>query len=60
MKYHTLFLSKTRKDVAILSSAAVVIDALRANNHAFFATDQFFPRNSRDIDYGSQFLNSNR
>ena len=29
MKYHTLFLSKTRKDVANLSSAAVVIGAFR-------------------------------
>ena len=29
MKYHTLFLLKTRKDVAKLSSAAVVIGALR-------------------------------
>ena len=28
MKYHTLFLSKTRKDVAKLSSVAVVIGAL--------------------------------
>ena len=28
MKYHTLFLSKTRKDVAKLSSAAVVSGAL--------------------------------
>ena len=31
MKYHTLFLSKTRKDVANVSSAAVVIGALRVN-----------------------------
>ena len=29
MKYHTLFLSKTRKDVANVSSAVVVIGALR-------------------------------
>ena len=29
MKYHMLFLLKTRKDVAALSSAAVVIGALR-------------------------------
>ena len=31
MKYHNLFLSKTRKDVAKASSAAVVIGALRVN-----------------------------
>ena len=31
MKYHTLFLSKIKKDVANLSSAAVLIGALRAN-----------------------------
>ena len=31
MKYHTLFLLKTRKDVLIVSSAAVVIGALRVN-----------------------------
>ena len=30
MKYHTLFLLKTRKDSQNLSSAAVVIGALRA------------------------------
>ena len=29
MKYHTLFLSKTRKDVSKFVSAAVVIGALR-------------------------------
>ena len=33
MKYHTLFLLKTRKDVLIVSSAAVVIGALRVNNY---------------------------
>ena len=31
MKYHALFFSKLRKDVAKLSSAAVVIGALRVN-----------------------------
>ena len=31
MKYHTLFLSKIGKDVANLSSAAVVIGAFRVN-----------------------------
>ena len=31
MKYHTLFLLKTRKDVAKLSSAAVLIGTLRVN-----------------------------
>ena len=32
MKYHTLFFSKIRKDVQNLSSAAVVIGALRVKN----------------------------
>ena len=32
MKYHTLFFSKIMKDAAKLSSAAVVIDALRVNS----------------------------
>ena len=31
LKYHTLFFSKIRKDVAKVSSAAVVIGALRIN-----------------------------
>ena len=31
MKYHTLFFSKSRKDVANLSSAAVVIGTSRVN-----------------------------
>ena len=35
MKYHTLFLSKTRKDVQNLSSAAVVIGALRVKQKTF-------------------------
>ena len=32
MKYYTLFFSKIGTDVVYLSSAAVVIDALRVNN----------------------------
>ena len=32
MKYHTLYLSKTRKNVSQLSSAAVMIGALRVNS----------------------------
>ena len=32
MKYHTLFLLKTRKDVVVLSYAAVVIGALRVKS----------------------------
>ena len=31
MKYHSLFLSKIRKDVAKMSSAAVMIGALRVS-----------------------------
>ena len=46
MKYHTLFFSKTRKDVTkILSSAAVVIGALRVN-HQLKQVDIFFFFNS--------------
>ena len=33
MKYHTYFFSKIRKDVANLSSAAIVICALRVKRH---------------------------
>ena len=36
MKYHTLFFSKIGKDVANLSSAAVVIGALRVNYSVLF------------------------
>ena len=33
MKYYTLFLSKTRKDVANLSSAALIIGAFRVHGY---------------------------
>ena len=36
MKYHSLFLLKIRKDVENLSSAAVVIGALRVNSYLRF------------------------
>ena len=42
MKYHTLYFSKTEKDVAKLSSAAVVIGVLRVKNHKLVNGDFLF------------------
>ena len=44
MKYYTLFFSKIGKDVAKLSSAAVVIGALRVNGQLLiFSAVFYFP-----------------
>ena len=42
MKYHTLFFSKIRKDVANFLSAAVVIGALRVKSDYMFTKQKHY------------------